>query len=241
MQDRNEQTPSGGNVEATLDAFAARRAFSSSSGSMPEDLSPRVAVVEGSGPGLSGETQILLKTRLRAAALVLCLGSAAFFVRDLLYGMPSFADPRLAHEERFVHWFHLAHVLVLALVSYKLCWRCNLSLRAARGGNDHFRADGAVLCLGAACGDRHRTTHRQCHFQSGRYLVLSDVHLRHLHPEHLAPRRGDHGRDGGGAGAGDDVRCAGTAACRRGRISTSSRAWRCSWRPATDRACTART
>ncbi len=132
MQDRNEQTPSSGNVEATLDAFAARRAFSSSSGSMPEDLSPRVAVVEGSGPGLSGETQVLLKTRLRAAALVLCLGSAAFFVRDLFYGSPSLADLELVKEERFVHWFHLVHVLVLALVSYKLCWRCNLSLRSLR-------------------------------------------------------------------------------------------------------------
>jgi eukaryotic-like serine/threonine-protein kinase len=131
-------------VDATLDTFHIGPGHvgpgyvgpgnvgpSSGSGPLPE-VSPRVALVEGSGPGLSGETRLLLRTRLRAAAIVLCLGSLAFLIRTWFDRGMAFSDPSLERGEQLLNWFHLIHVVVLALVSYKLCWRCNLSLRALR-------------------------------------------------------------------------------------------------------------
>lgn len=48
------------------------------------DLScPCVELVAGSRPGLAGETQVLLRTRLRAVALLLLFAFALFFVRNL--------------------------------------------------------------------------------------------------------------------------------------------------------------
>jgi len=127
MDSRQQNSPGFAAVDATLDSFHRSPL---SSGGTPE-INPHVALVEGSGPGLSGETRLLLRTRLRAAALVLCLGSLAFLLRTLVYRGMDFGDP-LEKGERFLNWFHLFHVVVLALVSYKLCWRCNLSLRALR-------------------------------------------------------------------------------------------------------------
>ncbi len=126
MNSRQQNSPVFPAVDATLDS--AQRG---SLGSPAPEINPHVALVEGSGPGLSGETRLLLRTRLRAAAVVLCLGSLAFLIRTLLYRGLDFGDP-LEKGERFLNWFHLFHVVVLALVSYKLCWRCNLSLRALR-------------------------------------------------------------------------------------------------------------
>ena len=115
-------------VDATLDSMS----IGGSSGSPLPEINPRVALVEGSGPGLSGETRLLLRTRLRAAAVVLCLGSAAFLLRTIVSGGMLDGDSPLGPNETFLNWFHVVHVAVLALVSYKLCWRCNLSLRALR-------------------------------------------------------------------------------------------------------------
>ena len=117
-------------VAATMDGLRAGP-FSSSS-LIQSELAPRMALVEGSGPGLSGETQSLLRTRLRAAALVLCLGSLAFLVKGWLSPRGVLPDPGLERSEEFLEWFHVFHVAVLGLVSFKLCWRCNLSLAALR-------------------------------------------------------------------------------------------------------------
>jgi tRNA A-37 threonylcarbamoyl transferase component Bud32 len=130
MDHRNQNPLDRSGVEATLDGL--RVGPSSDSSLIPSDIAPRVALVEGSGPGLSGETQALLRTRLRAAALVLCLGSLAFFVKDLLSPRVTLGDPALERAAQLLNWFHLFHVSVLALVSYKLCWRCSLSLWALR-------------------------------------------------------------------------------------------------------------
>ncbi len=64
--------------------------------------------------------------------MVLCLGSAAFLLRTIVSGGMLDGDSPLGPNETFLNWFHVVHVAVLALVSYKLCWRCNLSLRALR-------------------------------------------------------------------------------------------------------------
>lgn len=82
MDHRKQKPPKSAGAEATLDALMLGP--SSSSGLTPEEIGPRVALVEGSGPGLSGETRVLLRTRLRTAALVFCLGSLAFYVKNFL-------------------------------------------------------------------------------------------------------------------------------------------------------------
>jgi len=130
MDHRKQNPLDVSGVDATLDGL--RVGPSSGSSLIPSEIGPRVALVEGSGPGLSGETQALLRTRLRAAGLVLCLGSLAFLIRSLLSPRVTVLDPALERSENFLNWFHLFVVTVLALVSYKLCWRCNLSLRALR-------------------------------------------------------------------------------------------------------------
>jgi len=84
---------------------------------------PKIQLVEGSGPGLSGDTERLLRVRLRAAALVLLIGSAAFLVRntfDIELGETKTA--RVEQSGRLLYWFHLAHVVALAIVNAVL-WR----------------------------------------------------------------------------------------------------------------------
>jgi serine/threonine-protein kinase len=56
-----------------------------------EDVSPCVDLVAGPDRGLTGETNVVLRTRLRTAALVLFAGSAAFLIWnlvDLAMGIP---------------------------------------------------------------------------------------------------------------------------------------------------------
>ena len=81
---------------------------------------PKVQLVEGSGPGQTSETRSLLQVRLRAAALVLLVGSAAFLVREVL--MKHGSDPTLDADDRVRFWLHVLHVMVLAIVSFVLFW-----------------------------------------------------------------------------------------------------------------------
>ncbi|MBI2827356.1 MAG: serine/threonine protein kinase [Planctomycetia bacterium] len=129
--DHDKHTPPDTDaVEPTLDVLAI--GSRSGSGSLVDDLAPRVEVVEGSGPGLSGETRALLRTRLRAAAVVLCLGSLAFYVKNLVTPRTFEVDPSLAVAARSLDWFHLTHVVVLGIIAFKLCRRCDLSMRWLR-------------------------------------------------------------------------------------------------------------
>ena len=80
----------------------------------------RVAVVEGAGKGLSDQTRILLRGRLRVAAPLICFGSSVFLVYAL------FADQmRMSREEGYASWLHIALVLVSGLTTYVL-WRPEL-------------------------------------------------------------------------------------------------------------------
>src|SRR4051812_49042246 len=74
---------------------------------------PKVQLVEGSGSGQSSETRSLLQLRLRAAALVLLAGSAAFLVREVLTDHGS--DPTLDADDRIRFWLHVLHVAVLSI------------------------------------------------------------------------------------------------------------------------------
>src|SRR5689334_16961847 len=92
-----------------------------------ETCCPKVQLVEGSGSEQSNETRSLLQLRLRGAALVLLIGSAAFLVRELLTDHHS--DPTLDADDRIRFWLHLLHVAVLSIVSVVLFWRPSMSTR----------------------------------------------------------------------------------------------------------------
>src|SRR6516164_1411588 len=87
---------------------------------------PRPAVVAGSGPHLTEETQALLRSRLRAAALILLVGFAVFLVRHVVgvtLGEP--LHPVLLG-------CHALVVLVLGYCALPLCRQCPVSLRKLR-------------------------------------------------------------------------------------------------------------
>ena len=50
-------------------------------GAQPKVCRPKRAIVTGSGPHLTAETQVLLRLRLRAAAFILLVGFSVFLVR----------------------------------------------------------------------------------------------------------------------------------------------------------------
>lgn len=96
--------------------------FSDSSFSTAATAVPGAALVEGSGPRLTGEIHDLLLSRLRRATTVLCAGFAAFLVRHVFRA--DFSEP----VEVFLFGFHVAATLVLALLGSFLYRRRELSL-----------------------------------------------------------------------------------------------------------------
>ncbi len=97
-----------------------------------------VALVQGSDPGLTGETLSLLRRRLRLAALLLALGFAVFL--PLHYLQADFAQP----GARFLFGFHVLVTAVMGVVGTRLCQRCQVPMA-------HLRAvELAVFGLAAA-------------------------------------------------------------------------------------------
>src|SRR5262249_39255016 len=88
----------------------------------------RVALVEGSTPHMSGETENLLRRRLRIVALLLFVGLGAFLVWSLIR-VPLAVN--LGHE-RATFWSHVGVVALMGMLSWKLCGHCHLSLRTLR-------------------------------------------------------------------------------------------------------------
>ena len=78
-----------------------------------------VALVEGSTPELSAETNDLLRERLRLASLLLFAGFFAFFVRKLF---------NLGQVETTFDWVlfavHLAIMGITGLIGMRLCTEC---------------------------------------------------------------------------------------------------------------------
>ena len=94
---------------------------------------PKVHLAEGSEPGMNSQTQALLRVRLRAAAMVLALGSGAFFIWGHFGTGRDLADvPEINAERNILYWCHLAHVVGMGLFAAML-WRkdcfCLKSLR----------------------------------------------------------------------------------------------------------------
>ncbi|MEZ6147479.1 MAG: serine/threonine-protein kinase [Planctomycetaceae bacterium] len=91
------------------------------------EVHPVIALVKGSDPGQSQETDLLLAQRLKIASLVLFAGFCAFFIKNVLYleqfrSMPDWA----------LFWDHLAITLITGLVGWRLCTRCQHTLNHLR-------------------------------------------------------------------------------------------------------------
>jgi eukaryotic-like serine/threonine-protein kinase len=87
---------------------------------------PKRDNVNASGPHMTKETQVLLRFRLRAAALILLIGFGVFLVRHivgLIAGEPL---------DTLLLGFHILVVLVLGACSLPLCRSCAVSLRKLR-------------------------------------------------------------------------------------------------------------
>jgi serine/threonine-protein kinase len=108
-------------TEATIE-FPPREAVSRDSAQPADSFAPKTAVVMGSRPGLSTETQRLLRTRLRAAAVLLLLAFALFFVRGLL----------LPERDAALAVFHALVLVALGASLALLSSRRELSLRPLR-------------------------------------------------------------------------------------------------------------
>jgi serine/threonine-protein kinase len=86
----------------------------------------KLRLVEGSDIGLSGETQEILRSRLRIAALVLCLGFAVFLLWHLWI---------LRVDKRIDVFLFAAHVfvtLILGGCAALLCRKCAISAQVLR-------------------------------------------------------------------------------------------------------------
>jgi len=109
-----QQLPRQPRDDATLDARL---------NDTPDSPIGRVHLVEGSGAGISSETDRLLRARLRIAALVMSAGFCVFLVWDLL--LPE-------TDNSFEGWLFGAHLLVtlmLASCAAVLCRTCELPSR----------------------------------------------------------------------------------------------------------------
>lgn len=95
------------------------------------DGQPRIHLVQGSGDHLSGETHSLLRARLRAAAIVLFIGFATFFVWGFF---DSRWETEVAHKfaPQLIFWMQAGVMVALGGMAYLLCHRCALCMMSLR-------------------------------------------------------------------------------------------------------------
>jgi serine/threonine-protein kinase len=86
----------------------------------------KVAMCQGSSPHMSKETQSLLRSRLRMAALLLALGFGVFFAREL------FTVRYNSAPELFLLIFHGSVTVVLLAVGGRLCHKCTYATSTLR-------------------------------------------------------------------------------------------------------------
>lgn len=88
---------------------------------------PLVALVEGSTPGLSGETYDLLRDRLRIASLLLFAGFLSFFIKNLFS-----LDRFVTALDWVLFWDHFAITAVTGVIGVRLCMSCRHMLAHLR-------------------------------------------------------------------------------------------------------------
>jgi serine/threonine-protein kinase len=117
-----ESTPNSlGPSDPTLDAPASDSYVIETSGR------PSVRLVEGSGPEASYDTQCLLRTRLRAAALLLFGGLSVFLAWHLTW-LPTLREPL----DLVLLAAHGAVTLIVGLCAFSLHRKCILCTRSLR-------------------------------------------------------------------------------------------------------------
>lgn len=112
----------------TIDAGLAAISAAESSGGLRDSARRRVALVEGSAPQMNSETRCLLRTRLRTVAVLLFIGFAAFLGWSLIELTMDARWP----DFRDMFFVHIGVTVLLALVAWKLCSHCDLSLGRLR-------------------------------------------------------------------------------------------------------------
>jgi len=121
MSDLRDDT----SLEATLDVDSQSTPLPAS---VDDGPAAEIALIEGSGPELSGETRRLLQHRLRIASLVLCAGFSVFLVYRLLTLHKAYSGWMVA--------FLAAVTVLLGLMSLAMCRKCRpsmLNLRIKEG------------------------------------------------------------------------------------------------------------
>jgi serine/threonine-protein kinase len=78
-----------------------------------------MALVEGSTPHLSRETNDLLRDRLRVASLLLFTGYLVFFLKNLFY-----LDQFQSALDWVLFWDHFAITLVTGIIGLRMCVKC---------------------------------------------------------------------------------------------------------------------
>lgn len=117
MPDTRKSSPAAATVDATPSALA-------NAAELPAHCA---GFIEGSRPHLRSEITNLLRTRLRAAAGILCLTFGIFFAYRLIAG----DTPAASNSPTF--YFHFATVVVLGASFFLLCRRCQIPLAVLRG------------------------------------------------------------------------------------------------------------
>ena len=108
---------------------APKAALGSTTGRLRAAARKQVALVTGSAPQLTSETQELLRGRLRTAAVLLLTGFGAFYVWSLVAEPPK---AELGNELRIIFYSHTAVMVALGLVAWRLCAACQLSMTTLR-------------------------------------------------------------------------------------------------------------
>ena len=141
----------------------------------------KVAMCKGSSPHLSKETQSLLRSRLRIAALLLGAGFGTFFVRQL------FTADYASGWSLFMLIFQGLVTVTLLLVGGGLCHKCSYAISTLRIAElVIFGVPACVLCVHAMAElDGQRFVRGRRH----RAVDAIDIGLFAVHSEHLETGR----------------------------------------------------
>src|SRR5690606_32009952 len=125
----NAETIDAGLAEiSSAGSSSAGSSAAGSSAGLRDSARRRVALVEGSAPQMSGETRCLLRSRLRMVAVLLFIGFAVFLGWSLF---ELTVDARW-DEFRAMFFVHIGVTVVLGLLAWKLCRKCELPLGGLR-------------------------------------------------------------------------------------------------------------
>jgi len=154
--------------EPTIDAASDAKATPSEDRVSSLPRPGGIALIEGTAPQLSGETNRLLLIRLRAAAILLCAGTAITLLPHWLLGDFSRTPAWV------IFWLHVAMVGALGLVVVVLQRSCCESLRLLRAME--LTIFGVPLLFFLANEYYYLTleccAHQSFEFRAGRWLLL---------------------------------------------------------------------